>query len=151
MARMYSRKRGKASSKKPLKRTVPSWVVLKPTEVEMLVAKMAKEGFSASKIGLTLRDKYGLPDVKAMCGKTITKLLKEKNVLPELPEDITALIKKSAAVQKHLEENRHDQTAKRGLTLTESKIKRLIKYYKLSGRIPEDWKYDVSRAGYFLE
>lgn len=148
---MYSRKRGKSKSQKPLKRTVPSWVVLKPAEVEMLVAKMGKEGLPASKIGLALRDKYGIPDVKAMCGKPVSRLLKEKEVLPELPEDLTALIRKSAAVRKHMEENKHDKTAKRGLQLTESKIKRLVKFYKKNGRVAEDWKYDVTRAGYFLE
>ena len=44
MARMYSGKRGKSGSKKPLKKTAPSWVRLSAKEAEMLIVKMAKEG-----------------------------------------------------------------------------------------------------------
>jgi small subunit ribosomal protein S15 len=97
-----------------------------------------------------LRDKYGVPDVEALCGKSITKVLKAKNQLPDLPEDVTALMRRAAAINKHFEANRHDQTAKRGLLLTESKINRLVKYYKTTGRIPETWKYNLEQAGYLL-
>ena len=38
-------------------------------------------------------------------------------------------------------ETKKDMTAKRGLILTESKIRRLIKYYHNTGRLPLDWKY----------
>lgn len=150
MARMYSGKRGKSGSKKPIKRTTPSWVRLSAKEAELLIGKMAKEGMFASFIGLTLRDKYGVPDVEALCGKSITKILAEKKILPEIPEDVTALMKRAAAIHKHIQENKHDQTAKRGLQLTESKIKRLVKYYKRNGRIREEWKYDLTQAGYLL-
>lgn len=119
-------------------------------EVELLIGKLSKEGIGASYIGLTLRDKYGVPDIGALCGKSITAILKEKNHLPELPEDVTSLMKRAAAIHKHLLENKHDQTARRGLHLTESKIKRIVKYYKRNGRINEDWKYDILQAGYLL-
>ena len=49
-------------------------------------------------------------------------------------------------ISKHLENNKKDVPAKRGLELTESKIHRLSKYYKKIGRIPKDWKYDRSKA-----
>jgi small subunit ribosomal protein S15 len=116
----------------------------------MLIAKLAKEGNPPSYIGLMLRDKYGVPDVQALCGKSITEILKDKKQLPELPEDLTALMRRAAAINKHLGENKHDMTALRGLILTESKIKRLVKYYKTTGRIPENWKYDIAQAGYLL-
>ena len=150
MARLYSGKSGKSGSKKPLKKTAPAWVRLSAKEVELLIGKLAKEGVPASYIGLTLRDKYGVPDIEALCGKGITAILKEKGSLPELPEDVTALMIRAAAIHKHMLLNKKDQTAKRGLTLTESKIKRLVKYYKKSGRISEDWKYDLTQAGYLL-
>ena len=150
MARMYSGKRGKSGSKKPLRKSSPTWVRLSAKEAEMLIAKLAKEGMPASLIGLTLRDKYGVPDIETLCGKSITKTLKDKGQLPELPEDVTALMKRAAAINKHLIENKHDQTAKRGLHLTESKIHRMVKYYKRNGRIAEDWKYDLTQAGYLL-
>src|SRR3989338_2928641 len=149
MARMYSRKKGKHGSKKPLKKSVPSWVRYKPKEVELLIAKLSKEGKSAAQIGLLLRDTYGIPNVHVLCGKSITSILEEKKQLPEVPDDMIALFRNYAAIVKHIENNRHDQTAKRGLLITTSKIGRLTKYYKRTGRIPEAWKFDTERAGFF--
>ena len=151
MARMHSRKKGKHGSKKPAKKTAPSWIRYKAREIELLTAKLAKEGKNASQIGVMLRDTYGIPNVAALCGKSISAILKEKKMLQEVPEDLIALFKKYAAVRKHLETNRHDETAARGLHLTESKIGRLTKYYKRTGRIPETWKFDTERAGFFAE
>ncbi len=148
---MYSRKRGKHGSKKPAKKTAPAWIRYKPKEVELLIAKLAKEGKATSQIGTMLRDIYGIPNVYALCGKSISSLLKEKKLLQEVPENLIDLFKKYAAVRKHIEANKHDETAIRGLSITESKINKLIKYYKRSGRIPEAWKFDSERAGFFSE
>ena len=151
MARMHSRKRGKHGSKKPAKKTSPSWIRYKAKELELLIAKLAKEGKTTSQIGILLRDVYGIPSVLASCGKSVSAILKEKKLIPEVPEDLSALSKKYAAVRKHIDTNKHDETAARGLHLTESKINRLVKYYKRTGRIPEAWKFDADRAGFFLE
>ena len=151
MARMHSRTRGKHGSKRPAKKTAPSWIRYKPKEVELIIAKLAKEGKTSSQIGVTLRDTYGIPSVSALCGKSVTALLKEKKLLPEVPEDMVALFKRYAAVKKHLETNKHDETAARGLSLAESKINRLVKYYKRTGRIPETWKFDADRMGFYAE
>ena len=151
MARMYSRKKGKHGSKKPAKKTVPSWILYDAKKTELLIAKLAKDGKSASQIGVLLRDTYGIPNVSVLCGKSISAILKEKKVSQEVPEDLTALFRKYAAIRKHLEANNHDETAARGLLLTESKIGRLVKYYKRNGRIPESWKFDTERAGFFAE
>lgn len=148
---MYSRRKGKAGSKKPIKKTMPTWVRYKPKEVELLVLKLAKEGKTASQIGLFLRDSYGIPDVKKLTKKNITTILKEKKLLKEIPEDLMALIGKSVGVRKHLEENRKDQPAKRGLDITESKIRKLIKYYKKTGKLKEEFKYDPKKVEMFLE
>ncbi len=151
MARMYSRRKGKAGSHKPSKQTIPSWVRYKEKEIDLLITKLAKEGNSSSKIGLILRDTYGIPNVKLITKKPITKILKEKKLLSNIPEDLLALIKKSVALNKHLETNKKDETAKRGLILTESKIRRLIKHYKKTGKLSSEWKYDPKRAGMFTE
>lgn len=151
MARMHSRKKGKHGSKKPAKKTVPSWIRYKPKEIELLIAKLTKEGKNTSQIGILLRDVYGIPNVSALCGKSISTILKEKKLISEVPEDLTALFKRYAAVKKHLEINKHDETAGRGLLLTESKINRLVKYYKRTGKILQSWKFDAERAGFFGE
>lgn len=146
MARMHSRRRGKSGSTKPSKKGLPSWVDRTKKEIEPLIFKMRKEGKTNSEIGLLLRDLYGVPDVKSIAGKKIGQLLKDKGMETELPEDLMALIKRRVSQKKHLEENRHDMPAKRGLQLTDSKIRRLVKYYKKSKRLPIDWKYDEGSA-----
>ena len=151
MARKYSRKHGKSGSKKPIKKTLPVWLRYKPNEVEILIVKLAKEEKSSSEIGIILRDTYGIPDVRTLCKKKISQILIEKKTAPELPDDLTALIRKSVAIRKHSETNNKDETAKRGLTLTESKIKLLTKYYKKSGKLASEWKFDPERAGFYTK
>ena len=118
MARMHSRDKGKSKSYKPLNKDVSSWMTFKPKEIEMLIVKLAKSGESTSKIGLQLRDLYGIPDVKSAIDKTITKVLEEKDLMGEIPEDLMNLLKKEVFVRKHMEKNNHDMDAKRGLNLT---------------------------------
>lgn len=151
MARMHSRKRGRARSKKPLKQVKPIWLRYGSKEIELLIVKLAKEEKTTSQIGTLLRDTYGIPDCQTVTKKKISQILKEHNIIPELPEDLTALIKKSILVKKHMEENKKDQPAKRGLLLTESKINRLTKYYKRTGRLPLDWSFDQSKASFFIQ
>ena len=151
MARMHSRKHGKSGSKKPLKKSLPIWLRYKPKEVELIIAKLAKEGKNASEMGIILRDTYGIPDVRLLFKKKLSQVAKENNLAPELPDDIMALIRKSVIVRKHIETNDKDQTAKHGLNLTESKIKRLTKHYKKTGKLSAEWKFDPSRAGFFMK
>lgn len=148
---MHSRKRGKSGSKKPLIKKKPVWVRYKPKEIEFLITKLAKEEKTTSQIGLILRDTYGIPDVKTVAGKTISNILKEKNLLPEIPEDLMALIRKLVLIRKHIDKYHKDMFALRGLQLTESKIKRLVKYYKQTSKLALDWKYDIDKMKLFVE
>lgn len=151
MARIYSRRKGKSRSKRPIKRVKPSWVAHDAKVVEQLVVKLAKSGKTAAEIGLILRDSYGIPDVKAITKKRIMHVLKENKLSPNIPYDLKSLIKKDIVIMKHLEINKHDMTARRGLILTESKIKRLAKYYKSKKVLPENWIYDRSKAKVLVE
>lgn len=151
MARMHSRDKGKSKSYKPIDRNVPAWVNFKPKEIEMLIVKLAKQGESASKIGAHLRDNYGIPDVKPILEKSITEVLKEKEMLPEIPDDVMSLLKKEVILRKHLEKNKKDEGAKRGLILTQSKTKRLVKYYRSNGRLPQNWKYDPKQIALLID
>ena len=145
MARIYARKRGKSGSKKPLKKIAP-WVDYKPDEIISLVVKYAKQGYSSAKIGLILRDTYGIPSVKLLTGKSIEKIMRENGVYPEIPEDLLNLMKKAVRLRRHLEKHKKDKSSKHGLELLESKIRRLVKYYTRTGKLPSDWKYDPERA-----
>lgn len=147
---MHSRDKGQAGSTKPIKK-IPSWMSYKDSEIEKLIIKLAKGGIPPSQIGLTLRDNYGIHSVKAVNKKSITKVLAENNLLKELPEDIMALILKFIAVKKHLEKNKQDKTAKRGWQLTFSKIRRLVKYYQKTKRMPKEWKFNPDKVEMYLE
>ncbi len=151
MARMHSRKKGQSGSTKPLKTKKPSWERYNKTEIEAIITKLAKSGKTPSQIGIILRDSYGIPDVKLLVNKRITSLLRESNLLPKLPEDLTNLIKKEIIILKHLELNRKDQPSKRGLQITESKIKRLAKYYKRTNKLPKTWRFTRENIKLLLE
>ena len=146
MARLHTHYKGKSGSKKPLSKTPPSWVQHKPEEVEFLVQKLAKQGKNTAEIGLILRDTYGIPDAKVITGKKMSQILKEQKLAPEIPEDITNLVKRAITARKHFENNKKDMVTKRGIQLIESKIRRLAKYYKKTGQLPKDWKYDPAKA-----
>jgi len=143
MARIHARRRGKAGSKKPLSEPIPKWVQYKADEVESLVVKLAKQGISSSQIGLILRDSYGVPDVEKITGKKICRILEEKSMSPQIPEDINNLIKKAIQLKKHLLLHKKDMHSKRGLQLITSKINRLMKYYKNTGKLPQEWKLNL--------
>ncbi len=151
MARIHARKRGKHSSKKPLRKGVPSWVGLKPGEIEKKIVELAKEGKSSSQIGIILRDSFGVPDVKVSIQKSITDVMKEKGLYPEIPEDLLNLIKRAVLVRKHLDVHKGDKHSKRGLQLIESKIRRLVKYYIRTKKLPSGWRYDPEKAKLLVE
>jgi len=150
MARMHSNKKGKSGSTRPPWAKAPEWFTRTPDEIEDLIVKLAREGKNSSMIGLILRDQYGIPLVKSILNKTISQILAERNLRPNLPEDITNLIKKAINVRRHLEENKKDKSSKRGLQLIESKIYRLSKYYRETKVLPKDWKYDWKKAAILI-
>ncbi len=141
MARIHARVKGKSGSHRPVVKDL-SFVTMTKKEVETLIVKLAKEDVKSSVIGLTLRDSYGIPDVKALTGKSIGDILKGANLVAQIPEDLNALVVKAVALKKHLESNKKDLHNKRGLILIVSKIRRLSKYYKKTGRIPQNWSYN---------
>ena len=128
-----------------------SWLRYKGKEVEMLIAKLAKDGNRASQIGVHLRDTYGIPDVRLVTGKKLTAILAEKNLLQKFPEDMLSLMKRRVAIHKHMLENKKDETAKRGVNITDSKIRRLVKYYKAKGKVSKDWNYNPDEIKLYLE
>ena len=151
MARMYSHNKGASASKRPEVAKLPSWTSYKPHEVEALVAKLAKEKLTTSQIGLRLRDSYGIPSVKMVTSKRINEILDEKKLAKSIPQDLIDAIAKAIKIQKHIEENHQDRTARRGLTLAQSHIGRLVKYYKRVGKLDTEWKFDPEKAGMYLE
>ncbi len=145
MARMHSRKKGKSGSTRPARLEKPVWVELSPEEVENEVVKLARKGLSKSLIGTIMRDSRGVPLVKVVVGKKISQILNENDIKTPLPEELTNLVKKALSIRKHLEEHHKDLESRKGLNRTESKIYRLIKYYKKKRILAPDFKYDPEK------
>jgi len=151
MAKMHARRRGKSASAKPLVTENPEWVSMSKEEIEQMVVKLAKEGQSASKIGLILRDQYAVPSVRLATGKTMYELLDANGLRPALPDDLVALMRRAINVNLHLVENKKDAANNRNLQLIESKIRRLVKYYKREEILPRDWQYSLKNAELLIE
>ena len=150
MARIHARRRGDSSSVRPHRTEAPSWSNTDVKAIEKVIIDLKKEGYSSSRIGLVLRDRYGVPDVKLVLGKRIGQVLEENGLRSEIPEDLRNLIAKALGLRKHLAENKNDLHNKRQLQLTESKVRRLVKYYVSSGRLPGDWSYNPETAEILL-
>ena len=127
------------------------WVKYTTEEIEELIVKFNREGKTASEIGVTLRDQYGIPSVKAVTGEKITQILEKKGQANDYPEDILNLIKRAVNIRDHLKENPKDIHSKRGLTIIESRIRRLGSYYSKEGKLPEGWRYDPKEAALLVK
>jgi len=143
---MPKKEKGKSHSTRPVSKRPPIWCRYQPEEVEALVIKLAREGHNPSMIGIILRDQYGIPLVKPIVGKSITRILKENGLAPQIPEDLEMLLRKAARLRAHLEKHKSDKHNKRAMQLVEAKIHRLSDYYKRKGVLPKDWKYTPSAA-----
>ncbi|UCG00588.1 MAG: 30S ribosomal protein S15 [Candidatus Heimdallarchaeota archaeon] len=151
MARMHARRKGKSGSTRPIWRKTPEWVPYSSEEIENLVIEKAKEGLGSAQIGLILRDSYAIPSVKKITGKSVTKVMNENDLGPKMPEDFLNLVRRAWNLRKHLESgNKKDKHSRRGLQLIESKIRRLVKYYRKKGIFEPDFKYEPSNATLYL-
>jgi len=149
MARMYARRKGKSGSTKPL--TPAKWVEFKPEEVDRLVVKLAKDKLSSPAIGRTLRDQYGIPSVRNATGKKLMKIMDENQLQPKIPEDLMNMFRHSVKLREHMKINKKDTTSKRGLELLESRIRRTIKYYIKTEKVPAKYKYDAERTKLIIQ
>jgi len=131
--------KGKASQKQKQKEVKQEkHTKLNAKQVEELIVKLYKEGHKPDKIGLILRDTYGIPDVRAITGKKLVKILREKG-FDVFPSDLESLIEKVKNLKKHFEKNKKDYTAKRALQILEARIRILSNYYKKRGILPKDF------------
>ena len=141
MGRLHTHNHGKAHSIRPIESKFSSWVKQDPKEIEELVIKYSKDGYTPSQIGIKLRDQHAIPLVKPIINKTISDILDQNDLKSEIPEDLNNIVTKAVGLQKHLKSNKNDRRNIRSLELIEAKVHRLSMYYKKIGRIPENWKY----------
>lgn len=146
MARMHARRRGTSRSRAPARDEAPAWQGLDAGEIAETIEKLSREGKSQALIGTILRDQFGVPDVKLATGKKVSQILAERELAPSIPEDLQNLMRRTVTLRSHLAIHRRDVHNARGLALIESKIRRLVKYYKQQGKLPADWRYSPETA-----
>jgi small subunit ribosomal protein S15 len=151
MARLHSKKKGKAGSKRPKSKIAPEWCTMKKSEIEDAILKMAREGVPAAKIGLVLRDQHAVPNLRASLGMTLKQFLVKEKALPEYPDDLLSLIKKAVRMAGHIKASKNDTHNQSKLNHVESKIHRLEKYYVSKGMLPAGWKYDREKAALLVK
>jgi len=112
---------------------------LSAKEIEELVLKLVEKDTPIAKIGLILKEEHDVPKAKYTTGK-IHKIL-EKNKISRFPDELQDLIKRATKLRGHLKKNHKDQTAKRGLNLTEAKLRKIASYLKKKGKLDKKWTY----------
>jgi len=105
----------------------PVWLKYTKDEVEAIILKLADKGLTAEKIGLVLRDQYGIPKVKIYDIK-ISKILKEKQKYQE-PTNINLKTKLGKIID-HYKKNKQDKNSERSLMITKAKLKKRDDYAK---------------------
>jgi len=154
MARMHTRRRGSSGSDRPAADEPPEWSDVDSDDIEARVVELAAQGHDPSVIGLKLRDEgvkgTPIPNVKLATGKKVTQILEDNDASPELPEDLRNLMERAIGLREHVDENGQDHSNKRALQNTESKIRRLVNYYR-GDELDEDFKYSYDNAVELLE
>jgi small subunit ribosomal protein S15 len=151
MSRIHSGHKGRAGSHRPYPLTKPEWVTATSEEVVTQAVQLAKGGAGPALVGQTLRDSYGVPLARVVTGKRLTVLLRENGVTSDIPDDLQALLKRVVHLQRHLQAHPKDLSNRRGLSLMESRIRRLARYYRRRHRLPETWRYSAAGAALQVE
>lgn len=107
----------------------PIWLKLSEEDLKAVVLKLAKQGLTSEKIGLALRDTYGIPTTK-IYNKKVGEILKENKLYKD--PTLENMKKRQEKMKKHLEENKQDKKTQRALAMISAKISKLQKYKKRS-------------------
>lgn len=146
MARMHSKRHGKAKSRKPLAEELGAAKDVNKKEIEEIIVGYAKQGMEPAMIGEKLKRDHNVPYVKHMMGKRLVKILEEKGMTNPIPSDLMDLMKRAVNLNAHLAKNKQDVSNRTRLRRAESKIWRLTKYYIRTGALPAGWRYDLKQA-----
>ncbi|MFB6114457.1 MAG: 30S ribosomal protein S15 [Halodesulfurarchaeum sp.] len=154
MARMHTRRRGTSGSDKPATDEPPEWSDVDPELIEERIVELAEQGFGPAEIGVKLRDEgvqgTPVPDVRAATGKKVTEILEENDARADVPEDLRNLLEKAVRLHDHVEDNPQDHDNKQALQNVESKIRRLVHYYR-GDELDQDFEYSYETAAEIVE
>jgi small subunit ribosomal protein S15 len=151
---MHSRRRGSSGSDRPADDDPPEWSDVDADEIEERVVELAEQGHDPSQIGLKLRDEgvkgTPVPDVKAATGSKVTEILADNDVENDIPEDLRNLLEQAVRLNEHMQENPQDHQNRRAQQNTESKVRRLVDYYR-GDQLDEEFTYTYENAKELLE
>ena len=105
--------------------TKPTWIKMKEPELKKVILELS-EKHAPSKIGIILRDQYGIPTTK-IYGKKLGAYLGELGI--ETKEELENAEKKFNALKEHLKKNVTDKGAKHRLQKAQSRLNILKRYY----------------------
>lgn len=105
----------------------PVWLKYTEEEVRAIILKLAKKGLTSEKIGLTLRDQYGVPNVNVY-GFKIKEVLEKEGVYEEATNK--NLKEKLDKIIRHYKKNKQDKKSERSLIITKAKLKKRDDYEK---------------------
>ena len=80
-----------------------------------------------------------------------TDVMKKGNMYPDFPEDLMSLFKRAVFLREHLDSNKKDKKAIKGLEHMESKIRRLVKYYSREGKVPANFQYNPEQVKLIIQ
>ncbi len=149
MARLHTRRHGRSKSRKPMDSQAKADVSKQKIEEEIVA--YAKQGMKGALIGQKLKNENKVGYLKPVLGKRLAVLLNEKGFKGDIPADLMDLMRKAVNMRKYLAANHRDVHNTVRLHRVESKIWRLGKYYRNSGRLPIDWKYDPEQAALIIK
>lgn len=144
MGRMHSSGKGKSGSMKPFTTTIPTYMVESIPEIKKTVIHLANRGNPCATIGAILRDQYGVGNCADVLGSNLLEFLKQNNAAPVIPDDLAALVARANSIRLHLKNFKKDNSAKYRLILINSRLHRLVRYYKEKNVLPGNWKPAVN-------
>ena len=113
------------TKKQDKKTEKPVWLKYTADEVRGIIIKLGNKGMTAEKIGLTLRDQYGIPKVK-LFGFKIKQILDEKEKYED--PNVHNLKKNLDRIITHYKKHKGDKKAERSLIITRAKLKKREDY-----------------------
>lgn len=105
----------------------PAWLKMSEDELKSIILKLS-EKYQVAKIGLILRDQYGVPTAKVY-GKKLKAYLEELGINSNA--EYENAVKKVESLKEHLKNNITDKHAKHKLQKVQSHLNKVRKYFKI--------------------
>ncbi len=149
MARLHTRRHGRSKSRKPVETGASADA--DRSALEQAIITYAKQGIESTTIGRRVKQERNVGYLKPVLGQRLNAFLAAKGFKSDIPVDLLDLMKKAVKMRKHIGANHRDMHNSIRLQRVEAKIWRLSKYYRGSGKLPADWKYDPAQAALIVK